>query len=154
MRLHRLATATAALAVVGLAAGCGTGSPEPAAAPSTSDTVPSTIGDDELYAIAMSTAAELGEDHPTNMQAVLTTRSGAAHLIGAEVPDDTPAYLIQVEGTFSTDWMHRPGGVEVPPTVTGAVTVVVDAHTGAAGGVGTNPPLDLATLGPVKTLHG
>lgn len=51
------------------------------------------------------------------------------------------------------DWHSRPSNDSVPPTSTGALAIIVDAQTGATRGMGTNPPLDLATLGPVKTLH-
>ncbi len=146
--------AAALLTVALLSEGCGTETSEVASASSVQETPQPQVGDARLYEIAMSTATRFGEDHPTNVQAVHTTRARVVELVGSGIPDDTPVYLIQAQGTFANDRHSRPVNVSVPPPATGALMTVVDAHSGDTLDVGTGQPVDLSTLGAVHALHG
>lgn len=103
----------------------------------------------QLSRTARRAAASLGEQDPTRLQALLTTRSQANHLVGDEVYDNVPAYLIEINGTFSTAWESRPYGAAVPPTETGTLTLVVDARTGHQLDTGLGP--DRVNLGQIGT---
>ncbi|QKT13659.1 hypothetical protein [Rhodococcus sp. W8901] len=159
-RLRRtLSIATAAVSALVLA-GCSADSSAVATlstslAPPSTAQARTTISDDQLRAIATGAASRLGENDPTRIEAVLTTRSAANGLVGAEGFDDTAAYMIQAHGTFSTAWQHRPSGVDLPPTVTGVLMLIVDAQTGEGMDSGTSgEPADLTKLGKVITLDG
>jgi hypothetical protein len=83
---------------------------------------------------------------------VLTTRQDANTIAsGAVVSSDQPAYLIELEGTFTLTTAHAPKGQAVPQGR--YLTMVVDAATGLILDTGiTGHAVDLSALGPVADM--
>ena len=94
-------------------------------------------------------ARSLGEDHPTQIEAVLATRREATALTGSPVADDTLIYLVQFRGHFHCAGCPNPAGAA--GTSGTVATLVLDARSLGELDLGlTDRTVDLARLGVVN----
>jgi hypothetical protein len=114
-------------------------------------TLPSWNGT-SLRDMAVRWAALCGDEHPTDMRFVETTRQKAAKLLdGARVDSDNGCYAVVLRGNFVDTKAFTPDGRSVYGTT---MTFIVRSTDGAITDFGLNDLLypDLDTLGTVKTI--
>jgi hypothetical protein len=104
-----------------------------------------------LAALAQRSSQVNGDDAPTGVQYVETTRARAVALAGASPRGASRVYVLQLRGHFNGAYASVPAGHRAPAGNT--LTIVVDAATGVVTDAGlTNAPVDLARLGTVANL--
>jgi hypothetical protein len=99
---------------------------------------------------ALAMAAMHGEESPTGVEVVATTRKAAQRAVGAgdQLDSDQQVHLVQLRGDFVG---RAPQGEKLPRG--SVLTVTVDAKTGKVTDTSlTGERQDLAKLGSVKTL--
>ncbi|MFG3439945.1 hypothetical protein ACGF0J_22080 [Nonomuraea sp. NPDC047897] len=104
----------------------------------------------ELKASALAFAAAYGEESPSGLQAVATTRKAAQRVVGAgdKFESDPAAYLVQMRGSFVG---RAPKGAQPPRGNT--MTLTIDRKTGEVTDMSIgNDRQDLSELGAVKSL--
>jgi hypothetical protein len=139
------ALASASVAVLAVA-GLGPARPSNALA-----TDASAAEDSRVQAIGRAAAHASGDDAPSQLRWVRTTR-GAAELLtaGANVGADEKqdVYVIQMHGHFQAKYARIPTGAKIP--VGTVLTITFDATTGFVTDYGlTDADTDLEPLGPV-----
>jgi hypothetical protein len=114
-------------------------------------TLPSWNGT-SLRDMAVRWATLCGDEHPTDVRFVETTRQKAAKLLdGATVDSDNTCYAVVLRGNFVDTKAFTPDGRSMHGTT---MTFIVRSSDGAMTDFGLNDLLypDLDTLGTVKTL--
>ncbi|RIE05801.1 hypothetical protein [Candidatus Cryosericum terrychapinii] len=114
-------------------------------------TLPSWKGT-SLRDMAVKWAALCGEEHPTDIRFVETTRQKAAKLLhGARVDSDNACYAVVLHGNFVDTKAFTPDGRSIYGTT---MTFIVRSSDGAMTDFGLNdlPYADLDTLGTVKAI--
>ncbi len=109
----------------------------------------------QLDQIALAAAAEYGEQAPSAITYVATTRQEANTAdFGGVVDSNQPSYLIVEHGHFSDPAALPPGSTAAPPSGS-VLTLVVDAQTGQIldTGIMSGEP-NMASLGAVQALSG
>lgn len=115
-------------------------------------TLPSWNGT-SLRDMAVQWAALCGEEHPTDIRFVETTRQKAAKMLhGATVDGDNACYAVVLQGSFVDTMAYTPYGAQPPRGTT--MTFIVRSSDGAMTDFGLNdlPYADLDTLGTVKAI--
>lgn len=106
-----------------------------------------------LRDMAVQWAAFCGEEHPTDIRFVETTRQRAAKLLdGARVDSDHACYVVVLHGSFVGTKAFMPYGAQPPHGTT--MMFIVRSSDGAITDFGLNdlPYADLDTLGTVKAI--
>ena len=114
-------------------------------------TLPSWNGT-SLRDVAMQWAALCGEEHPTDIRFVETTRQEAAKLLdGAKVDSDNACYAVVLHGNFVDTKAFTPDGRSMYGTT---MTFIIRSTDGAMTDYGLNnlPYPDFDTLGTVKAI--
>lgn len=103
----------------------------------------------DLKKAALVVAGQYGEQAPTSIETVTTTRKAAQRAVGAgTVESDQATYLVEMKGSFVG---RAPSGVQLPRGNT--MTVTVDAKTGEVTDTSLGADRqDLKKLGSVKAL--
>ncbi len=97
-------------------------------------------------------AARCGEEHPTDIRFVETTRQQAAKLLdGARVDSDDACYAVVLHGKFVDTMAFTPDGRSIYGTT---MTFIIRSTDGAMTDYGLNdlPHADLDTLGTVNAI--
>jgi len=104
-----------------------------------------------LVSLVRQVAANNGDAHPTNAQAVLTTRQRAVTLDSASrVDSDQPTYYVVLRGQFADTHARTPDGRTIYGTV---LTLTVDSATHRILDFGLSDRVPaVAQLGPVSDL--
>jgi len=114
-------------------------------------TLPSWNGT-SLRDVAIQWAALCGEEHPTDIRFVETTRQKAAKLLdGAKVDSDNACYAVVLHGNFVDTKAFTPDGRSMYGTT---MTFIIRSTDGAMTDYGLNDLLypDFDTLGIVKAI--
>lgn len=115
-------------------------------------TLPSWNGK-SLHDMVAQWAALCGEEHPTDIRFVETTRQQAAKLLdGAKVDSDNACYAVVLHGSFVDTKAFMPYGAQPPRGTT--MTFIVRSSDGTMTDFGLNdlPYADLDTLGTIKAI--
>lgn len=141
---RRVLIACSALAAVAAAVVVSLGG----SSPSANATSPA-MSESAIRALESNVASRLGENAPTGVQHVTSTRARAVLASsGAIVDDSTPSVLIVMHGHFTDADASRPRGAPAPSGT--VLTLVVDSATGQVTDLGIEEKApDLAGLGPV-----
>jgi hypothetical protein len=103
-----------------------------------------------LQKLAQRLSSANGEDHPSGITFVQTSRQNAAALTGSHLSSDGPSYLVQLHGHFNGAAASVPKGAKAPRGTT--LTFVVDSRDGAITDWGiSSRDLPMASLGRVRT---
>jgi hypothetical protein len=109
----------------------------------------SALTEDQITQIAQQFAAGMGDQNPTLIEHVESTRQQAVLALSGDKVSSSPSVdAIVMQGQFVANNAPRPGDVSAP---SGSVLVmIIDANTGALADFGLqNEVPDLANLGPV-----